>query len=223
MEKYLQSTPFMDYDHPLVQEYIKKFNLENKTQTELAIEIYLAIRDDFYYDPYSMDLTPKGLSASNVIAINRGFCIPKAVLLAAVARSFQIPARLGYADVKNHLSSQKLLDYLRSNLFIYHGYTELYLQGKWVKATPAFNQSLCEKFGVLPLEFNGVDDSIFQEFNHEGHKVMEYVRFHGDFSDLPFEQITNGIIGEYPHIFKDGQLIAKGDFAKEALKQPASM
>ena len=26
-----------------------------------------------------------------------------------------------------------------TDLFVYHGYAELFLDGKWVKATPAFN------------------------------------------------------------------------------------
>src|SRR5574341_322846 len=65
----------------------------------------------------------------------------------AVARVVGIPARVGYADVRNHLSTPKLRELVGGDLFVWHGYAELHLEGRWVKATPAFNLTLCERFG----------------------------------------------------------------------------
>ncbi|MFX5622752.1 transglutaminase, partial [Acinetobacter baumannii] len=83
----------------------------------------------------------------------------KAILLAACARHCRIPARIGLADVRNHLATPRLLEALRSEVVAMHGYTELYREGRWVKATPAFNRALCCAFDVAPLEFDGVADS----------------------------------------------------------------
>ena len=124
-------------------------------------------------------------------------------MLGALARLNGIPSRLGLADVKNHLSSQALIDWLRSDIFVMHGYIELFLDGKWVKATPAFDKYLCEKMDVLPLEFNGKDDSIFHEFNGEGERHMEYINDHGVFDDVPFDFIVRSVMTAYPHLVEE--------------------
>ena len=116
------------------------------------------------------------------------------MLLGALARKYAIPSRLGLADVKNHLSSQQLIDFLRSDIFVMHGFIELYLpdpQGEmhWVKATPAFNERLCRLMKVDVLEFDGYNDSIFQEFDENGGQHMEYLADHGTFADVPMDFI----------------------------------
>jgi transglutaminase-like putative cysteine protease len=111
--------------------------------------------------------------------------VPKASLLCALGRACGIPSRVGFADVRNHLATKQLIKYLGSNLFVYHGFVEFYLDGKWVKATPAFNSKLCKRHKVPPLEFNGREDSLFQAYNLENKKFMEYVKFHGIYVDIP--------------------------------------
>jgi hypothetical protein len=103
-----------------------------------------------------------------------------------------------------------------SNLFIYHGYTEIFLNGAWVKATPAFNLSLCRRFHVNPLEFDGVHDSLFHEFDASGHRHMEYMRDHGTFADLPFEQIFTAYEKQYPDMFQRLQTLPTKNFPREA-------
>jgi hypothetical protein len=134
-----------------------------------------------------------------VLKRGRAFCIPKASLLCAVGRACGIPARVGFADVHNHLATQQLIDYLGSDIFSYHGFTEFYLDGKWVKATPAFNKELCRKAKVTPLEFNGREDSIFQPYNEEKKLFMEYITFHGTYADIPVDQIVDGWKETYGH------------------------
>jgi hypothetical protein len=77
-----------------------------------------------------------------------------------------------------------------SDLFVYHGFVEFYLEGKWVKATPAFNRDLCIRHKVAPLEFDGYEDSLFQPYNLENQKFMEYVEFHGVYADIPVDIIV---------------------------------
>jgi len=90
---------------------------------------------------------------------------------------------------------------MRTDVFAFHGYTDIYLEGKWVKATPAFNREMCEKFNVLPLEFNGLEDSVFHRFDGEGQKHMEYLKDHGSFADFPPEGLVAAYQEHYPHFF----------------------
>jgi hypothetical protein len=69
---------------------------------------------------------------------------------------------------------------------------EFYLEGKWVKATPAFNLELCRRHSVIPLEFDGRSDSIFHPYNREKKMFMEYVADHGTFADVPVDLIVDG-------------------------------
>jgi transglutaminase-like putative cysteine protease len=135
-----------------------------------------------------------------VLARKEGFCIQKAILLAAAARTLGIPARLGYANVRNHLATKKLLKLMKTDLFVFHGYTSLFLDGKWVKATPAFDIKLCERFGTKPLEFDGGTDSVFHPYDSSGKRHMEYVHDYGIFDDFPFEQMLDEFKKYYPHL-----------------------
>jgi transglutaminase-like putative cysteine protease len=157
---------------------------------EKAVELYLAVRDNILYDPYSPFYLPEHYRASYVLKRGRSFCVPKASLLCAMGRACGIPSRIGFADVRNHLATKQLLDFIGSNLFVYHGFADFYLEGKWVKATPAFNSSLCKRHNVPPLEFNGREDSLFQPYNLDNQKFMEYVKFYGIDADVPVDQIV---------------------------------
>jgi transglutaminase-like putative cysteine protease len=196
----LDSTFYIDSDSEIIKNFIKDLKLENLTEIEKAKKIYLAVRDRIKYDPYNIILTPEEVKASSVLKRGYGFCVEKAVTLVACARAAGVPAKIGFANVKNHLNSKRLQDLMQSDIFVFHGYAELLLNGKWVKATPAFNASLCERAGILPLEFNGEEDSIFHPFDKVGKKHMEYLHDYGSFSDLPFERMIDEYDKFYPHL-----------------------
>jgi transglutaminase-like putative cysteine protease len=201
-QKYLQATFYIDSDHPAVIEFAQKCTEGLSSNKEKAVALYYAVRDTFRYDPYHVDLNPAKLKASVVLQQGFGYCVEKANILAASARSQGIPARLGFANVKNHLSTEKLIQILRSDIFVFHGYTELWLDGKWVKASPAFNLSLCQKFNVPAVDFNGTDDAVFQQYDGERRQFMEYVKDHGSFDDLPRDQFIAELKAFYPHLFE---------------------
>jgi transglutaminase-like putative cysteine protease len=180
---------YVDSDHPAVEAWAAAAVRGVEDPRQRAVALYYRVRDDFRYDPYGIDRSPAGFRASWVLEHGRGFCVPKATLLAAAARAVGIPARLGYADVRNHLTSAKLAESMGTDVFTWHGYTELAIDGRWVKATPAFNRSLCEKTGVLPLEFDGREDSVFHPFTADGSRHMEYLADHGSFADVPYDAI----------------------------------
>ena len=193
----LAPTPLIDSDHPAVQDFARQ-HAQGSNPRERAVALYYAVRDGFRYDPYRMDLSPAGMCASSVIAQGHGWCVPKAALLAAAARAAGIPARLGFADVRNHLSTERMRRTMQTDLFHWHGYTELWLDGAWLKATPAFNIGLCQRFGLLPLEFDGHADSIYHPFDAAGNRHMEYVAQRGSFDEMPLAQIVADFDRLYP-------------------------
>lgn len=176
---------FIDSDHPAVIEFAERWRGASREPLGQAVALYHAVRDEIRYNPYAFSLDAQTLKASHALATGESYCVPKANLLAACARHCGIPARIGLADVRNHLSTPRLLELLRSEVFAMHGYTELHLDGRWVKATPAFNEALCRVFKVAPLEFDGVHDSVFHPYNDKGERYMEYLHDHGQFEDLP--------------------------------------
>ncbi|MFO1272093.1 MAG: transglutaminase family protein [Rubrivivax sp.] len=193
----LAPTALLDSDHPAVAAFAAE-HARGPTERERAVALYYAVRDGFRYDPYRVDLTPRGMRASSVIEQGYGWCVPKAALLAAAARAAGIPARVGYADVKNHLSTERMRREMQTDLFIWHGYTDLWIDGAWRKATPAFNIELCDRFGLLPLEFDGEHDSIYHPFDKSGQRHMEYVRQRGAFDDMPLAQLVADFAATYP-------------------------
>jgi transglutaminase-like putative cysteine protease len=187
---YLAPTAIIDSDHKSIRNYAVE-NIGGSTEpVEVAVKLYLAVRDGILYDPYAPFYLPEHYRASYVLKRGRSFCVPKASLLCALGRACGIPSRIGFADVRNHLATKQLIEFLGSDLFVYHGFTEFCLEGKWVKATPAFNSDLCKRHHVPPLEFNGREDSIFQPYNLQSQRFMEYVAFHGVYADIPVDQIV---------------------------------
>ena len=167
----LQATSAIDSDHPQIAAFAAR-HARGDAPREQAQTLYLTVRDGLRYDPYRIDLSEHGMKASTALSQGFGWCVPKAVLLAAVARAAGIPARLGFADVRNHLSTERQRQTMQTDVFVWHGYTELWIEGAWRKATPTFNLSLCEKFGLLPLEFDGVNDSFHHPSDRTGQRHM---------------------------------------------------
>jgi transglutaminase-like putative cysteine protease len=212
MNDYLKPGRFVDSAHPAVAAFSEKHAV-GKTEREKAVSLYYAIRDSIRYNPFQNFLVDDTYRASACLESGVGWCVPKAALLAASARAAGIPARVGFADVKNHLTSPELTAKMGTDLFVFHGYTELLLDGRWVKATPAFNLSLCTRFRVKPLEFDGRSDSIFHPFDEDNRRHMEYVHDRGSFADVPVEEIKR-VFGEtYPKYYTSGPDAAKETFA----------
>lgn len=207
----LSPTALIDSDHPAVAAFAAE-HARGATDRERAVALYGAVRDQFRYDPYRIDLSVQGMRGSSVLAQGYGWCVPKAALLAAACRAVGIPARVGYADVRNHLSTERMRQTMPGDLFIWHGYTDIWLDGRWVKATPAFNLSLCEKFGLLPLEFDGMADSIYHPYDRAGNRHMEYVHQRGAFDDMPLAHIVADFAAHYPKVVQESSATRTADF-----------
>jgi transglutaminase-like putative cysteine protease len=217
LSQYLRPTYYIDSEAPEVISFARDAAGGRDTLLEKGIALFYAVRDKIRYDPYRIDLQNReSFKASGIIKRGYGYCVAKAIVLAAVTRASGIPARLGFADVRNHLSTERLRQLMKTDTFIFHGYAELLLNDRWVKATPTFNLSLCEKFGVNPLDFDGRNDSLFHPFDRQGQKHMEYVRDHGHFADVPYERIVSYFREHYPSYFQHHDNFRADDFEKEA-------
>ena len=210
--EYLQPGTFIDSGHPLVAKFAAE-HAHGADERERAVSLYYAVRDAVRYNPFQNFLLDASYRGSVCLERGEGWCVPKAALLAACSRAAGIPARVGFADVKNHLTSPTLTERMGTDLFVFHGYTEFLLEGKWVKATPAFNIELCGKFRVKPLEFDGRNDSIFHPFDQDQRRHMEYVRERGSFADVPAEDIKRVFSEIYPKFYNLGPDAAKETFA----------
>ena len=211
--QFLQSAGFIDSDATNIRNFAKETVRESQSQREKAIALYYRVRDGIRYTPYLDFSDPEMYRASSVLRNGYGFCISKASLLAACGRSLGIPSRIGFADVNNHLNTRRLREMNGGDLMRWHAFTEFYLHGKWVKSTPAFNLELCTKFRVKPLEFNGIDDSIFHPFDVDQRKHMEYVNERGSFADVPFAAITATYKEYSPKLLGNN---SGGDFGADA-------
>jgi transglutaminase-like putative cysteine protease len=194
---------FVDSDHPDVVAFAKEATKSAATDREKAVALFYAVRDGIRYDPYTMSDDPESYRASAVLRAGVSYCIPKSVLLCAAARAVGLTARLGFADVRNHLNSEKLRRRMGgSDLFVWHGYSEFLLDGTWVKVTSAFNIELCDRFGVMPLEFDGEHDALLHPYTADGRDHMEYVRDRGTFDELPLGEIIEAFRATYPLMFE---------------------
>ena len=210
-DAYLTSSEYIDSGHPAVQAFAAK-HARGRTDVERGVTLYYAVRDRIRYNPFLDFTQPGAFRASDCLAAGEGFCIGKASLLAATARAAGIASRIGFADVKNHLTTPRLFEFMGRDEFIYHGFAELLIEGKWVKATPAFNLALCEKFRVKPLEFDGRSDSIFHPFDADDRRHMEYLRDRGSFADVPVAEIRQAFREYYPRLYALGGEAARESF-----------
>lgn len=196
----LRPSMMVDSSHEAVVAFAKSVSQGTSNDRERAVKLYYAVRDGLRYDPYKVDLSIDGLRASRALSDGFGWCVPKATLLAAACRAVGVPARVGLADVRNHLSTARLREVMGTDMFYCHGYTAIHLDGQWVKATPAFNKELCEKLRLHTLEFDGTADSIYHPVDLSGQRHMEYVNFRGEFDEIPRDELLQVFAEHYPRM-----------------------
>jgi transglutaminase-like putative cysteine protease len=196
----LAPAEYIDSHHPLVAAQAARLRAAPRTERDTARAIYYFVRDLTYEGGDFEDL--EIYRASSVLAAGHGYCVGKASLCAALARAVGIPARIGFADVRNHLASPRLLQAMGTDIFAWHGYTGLLLGGRWIKVSPTFDIGVCQRVGVAALEFDGEHDAMLQSF--DGASSMRYVREHGVFHDVPARFLAAEMQRLYPFTREHG-------------------
>ena len=203
---YLQPTYFLDFADSGITKFTQELIQGVGTDTEKAVRIYYAVRDGWRYNPYNIDLSHHALKASTIFhrKMKEGYCVEKACLMGAMCRAVGIPTRFFFCSVRNHIGVENLIKVLKTDVLVFHGGVEVFFDGKWVKATRAFNKELCRYLNVATLEFDGKEDSIFQQYDQEGHQFVEYVHDYGTFHDIPHDMFVWELRKAYPHFFEKG-------------------
>jgi transglutaminase-like putative cysteine protease len=213
-----EETFFLDYSSPDVRDFISTVlgPGASRDPIEKSVALYYAIRDGIDYDVYEQELSRDSLRASAILRDGRGFCIHKSLVYAAVLRAVGIPSKLLFADVRNHLASARLLGLIGGEVFRFHAMTKVWLAGKWVIATPVFNDLLCRLYGFPALDFNGTEDSLLHPFGEDGNRSMEFLEFRGEFPDFPYDVVVPGLRLAHPLLFRNESSTRAGSLIAEA-------
>jgi len=193
-EKYLKATPIIDCDHCTIKEKADELTKRQNKVKEKAKNLFYFVRDEIKYNPYMPRYLPEHFRASDTLVRKDGFCVQKAVLLVALSRAVGIPARIGFAVIRNHLLPEKMAKMIHGNTLPEHGYAELYLKDRWTKATPVFDLEMCQKNRIVPVEFDGENDAKFHSHNQDGQLHIEYVLDRGPYEDVPLDAIREWLI-----------------------------
>ncbi len=217
------ATEFLDHESPVVRDFVRAaLPDEPLTDTAKAVALYHAVRDGIFYDVYNADLSRKGLRASSIITRGTGFCVHKSIVYCAAVRHVGIPSRIVYGDVRNHLASERLRQLVGGDIFRFHSLSSVYLNGKWVRATPVFNKTLCRLYRIAPLEFTGESDSLYHPYDENGRRHMEFLTMRGEFDDVPYEMVVDGIREAHPLLFESSYTTASGSLLAEAHSEGGS-
>jgi transglutaminase-like putative cysteine protease len=218
-ENLLRATEFLDHDSDVVRDFVRRTLPDGSghmTDIERARALYYAVRDGIQYEVYGADLSREGLKASSIIRRGMGFCVHKSIVYAAAARSVGVPSRIYYGDVRNHLTSPRLEELMGGKVFCFHSLTTVLLDGRWVKATPVFNTMLCKLYKIKPLEFDGRTDSMYHPYDEDGRRHMEFLRAHGEFDDVPYDMVVDGIRHAHPRLFESRDTTARGSLVVDS-------
>ncbi|NUB45440.1 transglutaminase family protein [Fertoebacter nigrum] len=212
----LAQTEFLNFADPVVADFARKALANSGDDPrQKAVDLFYAVRDGLFYEIYNADFARPAMKASAILRRRSGLCIHKSIVYAALLRREGIPARLWVTDVQNHLCSPQLAKLMGTKVFHYHVLVSLQLDGRWIKATPVFNERLCQLYGMTALEFDGVQDCVHHAFDTTGRAYMEITHEHGEFDDLPYDMILDGLREKHGAMFKTETKFKSGSLVSD--------
>ena len=208
MEEYLRSTDIIDSDSPKIKRKAIDLTSQIDTDREKAKALFYFVRDRIKYRIAVFQAMEKEIfGASFTLKRGYGFCITKSILLIALLRAINIPARLCFADIRNHLMTDNFRKFSGTDIMAFHGYAELFINGLWIKVNSAFDIDLCRENKFIPVDFTGDKDALAPLFDLKGRPHFEYVKNRGSFADLPYDTLLSGLVEFYGH--RDEQQMAE--------------
>ncbi len=193
----LAATFYIDTEHERVREEVATLNLSGLPDHEKAAKIFLRVRDGIVYTPMVPLDDPSKFKASSTLKEGYGFCVQKALVFSALCRAAGLPCRLRFANIRSHRMSPALYALMGTDVFVYHGYNEVLIEGKWLKATPAFEKKLCDSQGFRTIDFDGRHDALLPSTDLAGRPHFEYLRYFEPENDLPLERMMAAIVEKY--------------------------
>jgi transglutaminase-like putative cysteine protease len=187
--QYLGPSGVLESDHPAIRDLATRLSDGDRDPGKIAQRLFLHVRDEIAYSVFVPFHRQEDYLASQTLARGRGYCVQKSVLLATLARAAGIPARLAFADIRNHRASSQLVAGMGTNLFVYHSYPVLHLEGRWVSVAPTFDARLSAEHGFPLVSFDGRHDALLPPEDPQGRRFVEYVTHHGLFDDVPMDAL----------------------------------
>lgn len=197
LSSFLEPTEFIDSDSKDIVNAVKEVYSKSSSHLELIIELFYYVRDRIKYNVYVPYLDRSIYKASYILKSGYGYCVQKAILLTALYRAASIPAKVCFADIINHNLPKRLQELFGTNIFLYHGYTEAYINGRWIKLTPIFDIETSRKMNIEPLDFNGYNDVLLPRYNREGKPQFTYLKYRGCYKDFPYEEMAKAFVEFY--------------------------
>ncbi|MEE8470103.1 MAG: transglutaminase-like domain-containing protein, partial [Dehalococcoidia bacterium] len=189
---YLNCTDFIDFDTKAVKEKARSLTKELRTDREKAIALYYFVRDEIRHNAYAQLYDLDRYKASVILEEGSGICQQKSILLTALSRAAGIPARLGFVDVNDHQLSESFKKMIGGiNEFPFHGFAELFIDGRWVHASPAYDIATCRRKRFVPVEFDGVNDAKDSRYTEDGEPHIVHLEYHGPYEDFPWGEMQN--------------------------------
>lgn len=119
-KEFTDSNRFIDSDHPLIQALAKQAGGGEKRPYQLALKLEKWVHDQMRFDA-GVGFPPASQTATEL----KGDCRQHALLLAALLRASEIPARTALGVIYTREPG-------KGPVFAFHMWTEAYLGGRWL-------------------------------------------------------------------------------------------
>lgn len=196
---YLEPTWFIDADNPKIMEAAQQLTAACCRDQEKVVKLFYFVRDQIHYNMYDTSANKENYPASAVLNTGHGWCVQKAILLAALGRACGIPSRLIIVAIRNHKSPAEAHEIMGTDVFFPHAYNQFYIDGLWIKCAATFDKDICERIGVATVEFDGVNDAILPGLDLVGQPYIDYLEEFGYYADFPWEWVwekSSDVYGE---------------------------
>ncbi len=196
LESFLEPAPGVQCEPREVFDLARQVARGSANDVEAAGRLFVYVRDTVRYSVRVPFEPMEEYQALNTLARGKGYCVQKAALLCALARALGIPARLGFADIRNFQFPEELTGLIGDNVLTYHCFTEWFLGGQWYKATPAFDAALSAQRGWRVVEFAPGQDLLLPATTLEGRPHIQYLAQRGWRHGVPLEEMMANWIEE---------------------------
>lgn len=188
-ENYLSPAPGITSDDSYVLELAQTLTEGTQNDRERVVRLFEFVRDHIRYNLNAPFHKLAHYEAQNTLRRKEGFCIQKSSLLVTLARSIGIPSRLVFADIRNHLLPDHLIQFMGTDIVTYHCYVEWFLKDDWIKVAPSFDEKTCRENGFRLVIFDGYHDAVLPSEDLYGQPHITYLKQHGVYNGIPIEEI----------------------------------